>query len=216
MNSNLERSRERIEVYNTIVLAITTLAVAWSSYQASLWNGIQTFDLAASNKYSRLAQQKIIQAGQSMAMEEAVIIGFVNAVYDRNMARADFIMKGVKPELSKIMSDWLQTRPFENPTAPLHPMATAGYQELMQKRTGESEKLGELGQQSYDEGRKANLNGDTYSLLTVLFSMVMFLGAIATKLSRIQLRLIVTVIASVICIGVLLVLFFYMPVAHKG
>jgi hypothetical protein len=150
-----------------------------------------------------------------MAMEEAVVIGFVNAVVDGNKQRADYIMKGVRPELSKIMSDWLKTRPLENSTAPLHPMATTGYQELTGKRINESENMSEMAAKSYEAGRKANLNGDRYSLLTVLFSTVMFLGAIATKLIRPQLSLTLIIISAVICVTALIMVSFY-PVAHKG
>jgi hypothetical protein len=42
-DANIDRDRDRLEVYNTIMLAIATLAVAWCSYQASLWSGLQTF-----------------------------------------------------------------------------------------------------------------------------------------------------------------------------
>ena len=83
----IDRNRDRFEVYNTIILAIATLSVAWCSYQGTLWNGIQTFRLAESNKYSRLAQQKLIQSGQNKAMEEAVIINFVDAVLNKDQKK---------------------------------------------------------------------------------------------------------------------------------
>jgi hypothetical protein len=35
-DANKDRERDRLEVYNTIMLAIATLAVAWCSYQAAL------------------------------------------------------------------------------------------------------------------------------------------------------------------------------------
>jgi hypothetical protein len=45
-----DRSRNRLEINNTIILSIATLAITWCSYQTNLWNGIQTFNLAQSNK----------------------------------------------------------------------------------------------------------------------------------------------------------------------
>src|SRR6476659_7130860 len=96
-----------LEIYNTIILAIATLSVAWCSYQSALWNGIQTFRLADSNKYGRLAQQKAIQAGQKIAMDEAVIITFTDAVLNKNQQRIDFILKGTG-ELSRVMSLWMK------------------------------------------------------------------------------------------------------------
>jgi hypothetical protein len=214
--SNIDRDRDRLELYNTIMLAIATLAVAWCSYQAALWNGIQTFRLAESNKYSRLAQQTLIQSGQNKAMEEAVIINFVDAVLNKNQSRIDYIIKGVRPELASILSHWLQSNPLETDSAPRHPMVMPEYEELMGKRMEESGKMSLQAEEAFKAAQTANLNGDRYSLLTVLLSMVMFLGAITTKLVRINVRLMLTIISAIICIGVLIVVFFYMPVAHKG
>jgi hypothetical protein len=215
-DANKDRERDRLEVYNTIMLAIATLAVAWCSYQAALWNGIQTFRLAESNKYSRLAQQTLIQSGQNKAMEEAVIINFVDAVLNKDHGKIDYILKGVRPELANILNNWLQANPLERATAPRHPMVMPEYEELMGKRMEESAKMSLKADEAFRTAQAANLNGDRYSLLTVLLSMVMFLGAITTKLVRINVRILLTIISAIICIGVLIVVFFYLPVAHKG
>jgi len=215
-DKHIDRDRDRLEVYDTIILAIASLAVAWCSYQATLWNGIQTFHLAESNKYSRLAQQTLIQSGQSKAMEEAVIINFVDAVLTKDKYREDYILKGLRPELANILSNWLQLHPFENPAAPRHPMVMPEYEALMEKRVNESEKMSAKGAEMYGAAQKANISADRYSLFTVLFSTVMFLAAIATKLVRTGPRVVLTVVSAIICIGVLVIVLFYMPIAHKG
>jgi len=213
---NTTRDKDRLEIYNTIILAIATLAITWCSYQSTLWNGIQTFRLSESNKYGRLAQQKVIQSGQSKAMEEGMIIAFVNAAFDKDTSKVNFILRGVRPDMAKILTDWLQSHPFENASVPQHPMVMPGYEELMKSRLKESEDLSEKGGEAYREAQRANQNGDNYSLLDVMFGMVMFLGAITTKLARIQLRFTLTAISSIICIGCLVLILFYMPIAHKG
>jgi len=214
--TNPDRNRNRLEVYNTAMLAIATLAVAWCSYQGNLWSGIQTFDLAGSNKYGRLAQQKMIQSGQNKAMEEAVIIDFINAAFNKDKKKMDYILRGVRPELANILSSWLQSRPFEIDTAPHHPMVMPEYEALMEKRINESKEMSDKGEEMFKAAQAANLNSDKYGLLTVMFSMVMFLAAIATKLVRTPPQFILGLIAAVICIGGLILIFFNMPVAHGG
>ena len=214
-NTDLDGRRGRLEIYNTIILAIATLSVTWCSYQGTLWSGIQTFSLAESNKFSRLAQQKTIQAGQSMAMEEAVFITFVDAVVNKDKERIDFILKGVRPELAEVMTEWMKKDPLKNASATLNPMMVPQYQELMKKRTDEAEQMTRKSEDAFDIGRDANSNADRYSLLTVLFSMVMFLGAITTKLVRTNLRLVLTIISAIICAGVLIIVLFNMPIADK-
>ena len=210
-----DRRRNRLEIYNTVILGIATLGVAWCSYQSSLWNGIQTFKLADSNKFNRLAQQKTLQAGQSFQLDEAVAGDFLVGVLENKQDRVQFILKGVRPELSKIMRDWLQLYSSHDSSAPLHPLVTPAYKNMLAKINAESEKLRQDGDQSYKEGNKANTTADRYSLLTVLFSTVMFLSAIATKAIRPGVHFTLVLFSGLICVFDLIALFFYMPIARK-
>jgi hypothetical protein len=213
---NTAKQKARLEIYNTIILAVATLCAAWCSYQGSLWNGIQTFRLADSNKYSRLAQQTLIRSDQAKTMEESAIISFMDAVFDKDKKRIDYVLKGVRPELSNVLSEWMQHDPFNDSTAPRNPMTMPGYVELMKKRTEESEKLSEKASEAFDGGSKANLTSDNYSFLTVMFSTVMFLSAITTKLVRPQARFLLLVVSALICAAVLLLTIVTMPIAHRG
>jgi len=210
-----DRSRNRLEINNTIILSIATLAITWCSYQTNLWNGIQTFNLAQSNKFSRLAQQLAIQSGQRRQMDEAVIISFFDEAFYKKEDKIKYILRGVRPELSKIMSDWIQLHPFENPSAPFHPMAMPGYKELIEKDMAESEKSLAKAELLYEEANRANTISDRYSLLTVIFSMVMFLAAIGAKIIRIRLSFTLMIVSGLVCICVLILLFLYMPIASK-
>jgi len=95
-------------------------------------------------------------------------------------------------------------------------MTMPGYVELMKRRTDESEKMGDKASEAFDSGNKANRIPDTYSFLTVMFSTVMFLTAITTKLVRPQARVLLLVISALICMAVPLLTVFSMPVAHRG
>jgi len=214
-DQRLDRDRNRLEINNTIILSIATLAITWCSFQTNLWNGIQTFNLAQSNKFSRQAQQLAIQSGQRRQMDEAVIISFFDEAFYKKEDKIKYILRGVRPELSKIMSDWIQLHPFENPSAPFHPMAMPGYKELIEKDMAESEKSLAKAELLYDEADRANSISDRYSLLTVIFSMVMFLAAIGAKIIRIRLSFTLMIVSGLVCIGVLILLFLYMPIATK-
>jgi hypothetical protein len=211
-----DRNRDRLEVYNTIILAVATLAVAWCSYQNTLWNGAQTFRLAESNKYSRLAQQGLIQSGQNKAMEEAVIINFVDAVLNKDEKKIDYILKGVRPEMASVLSNWMLSHPLDSVSAPKHPMVTPEYEAIMGQRHDESQKMTDKADEMFKAAQLANLTSDRYSLLTVLFSMVLFLEAVTTKFARANARLVVTLLSAFICIAALIVVFFFLPLARLG
>ena len=211
-NNKPDRLRNKLEVINTLILAIATLSVTWSSYQGALWNGIQTFKLADSNKFNRLAHQKTILLGQNRAMDEAIIISFVNAVIEKKQKIVDYALRSLRPELSKIMSTWLSSQPIENPSAYPHPMAMPEYTGQVKKDMAESDKLTLLADEARTKAQEANNNSDNYSLLTVVFSMVMFFGAITSKIASPRLRLVNNIITGTICIAALVILFFLMPI----
>ena len=126
------------------------------------------------------------------------------------------MLKGLRPELSKVLSDWMQHDPVNDSTAPRNPMTMPGYLELMKKRTEESEQMSQRASEAFDSGNKANLISDNYSFLTVMFSTVMFLSAITTKLVRPPARFLLLVISVLICSAVLLLTILTMPIAHRG
>jgi hypothetical protein len=214
-NGKEDRARDRLEVFNTIFLAIATLAVAWCSYQNNLWNGIQTFKLADSNKLNRLALQKTLQAGQIFQIDEAILSDFMDVVLKKNNDGIELILKGVRPEMSTILRKWLQLRSSGDSTVPIHPMVMPEYKEMIGKNNLESEKLRDQADQLYKEGDRANTITDQYSMFTVLFSLVMFLSAIATKATRFRISFTLVLISGIICIASLVLLILHMPLAPK-
>ena len=58
-------------------------------------------------------------------------------------------------------------------------------------------------------------HSDNYSLLTVVFGMVMFLGAITSKIARMRIDFAANVAAGITCIVALFFLFSQMPIASR-
>ena len=209
----LERTKNRLQINNTLLLAIATLAVTWCSYQSNLWNGIQTFKLAESNNYNRYANQMLIDMGQHTDMDVSIILNFANAVFEKNEKKIQYMLKGVRSELRELFSEWMALKPLENPAAPMNPTLMPAYQKILKDRIGQSRSLEAIADKLWKEADYANRNSDKYSLLTVIFSMIMFLGAIGTKITHIRLSFGLILLSGIICIIILAVLFFYMPLA---
>ena len=89
-DKKLERLKNRMEINDTLVLAIAALAVTWCTYQSGLWDGIQTFRLAESNKLNRQAQGKNLVSVQHRAMDQGVLINLVEAVLEGSKDRWRF------------------------------------------------------------------------------------------------------------------------------
>ena len=210
-----ERVRSRLDINSTLVLSIAALAITWCTYQSNLWNGIQTFRLARSNTANRKAQETKLTAEQHKQMDETVLISFMNAVIDKNQERVDFYLRRARPEIASILSRWLLQKPLTNPNAAIHPMAMEEYKALMKKDLIEVEKFRKQGDEYWDDAQKANSNADKYVLFTVIFSMVMFLGAIGTKMTHIRVSFGLIILSGFICMAILVFIFLFMPMARE-
>jgi hypothetical protein len=129
-------------------------------------------------------------------MDEAVIISFFDEAFYKKEDKIKYILRGVRPELSKIMSDWIQLHPFENPFCSISPNGNAGIQRVDRKRYGRIRKSLAKAELLYEEATRANTISDRYSLLTVIFSMVMFLAAIGAKIIRIRLSFTLMIVSG--------------------
>src|SRR5688572_2062976 len=213
--ARMEKLKNRMEINNTIILSIATLAITWCSYQGTLWDGIQDFKVAEFNENNRLAQDKNMMIVQHQAMDQSVVVGFVQNVLNEDTRTIDFSLHHLRPELATVLKAWVALNPAVNPNAPPHPMAMKEYQQVFEKDLAESKALSKQADKKWAEAQEANKYADRYSLFTVIFSMVMFLGAITTKISHVRLSFGLIVVSGLICIAILLILFLFMPLARE-
>lgn len=214
--SRLQRQRNRFEINNTLILAIATLAVTWCSYQSNLWNGVQTFRLADANVLNRLANEKRLEMGQSKDVDVAIIVEFADAVLDSNERKIGYILRGVRPEMKVLLSNWLAKNPEKDPSVAFHPLLMEEYNKLMKGSIRESHELEKKSIELWESADRANTISDNYNLFTVIFSMVMFLGAIGTKITHHRLSFGLILFSGILCMVVLAIVFFTMPLAVRG
>jgi type VI protein secretion system component VasF len=60
----VSHSERRFEILATALLAVAALATAWSGYQASLWDGIQSSNYTQASAARTNAAQKLTEANQ--------------------------------------------------------------------------------------------------------------------------------------------------------
>ncbi|HET6993849.1 MAG TPA: hypothetical protein VFI06_02650 [Chitinophagaceae bacterium] len=211
-----ERIKNRLEILSTVVLSFATLAIAWCSYQSSLWNGIQTINLIEANTYDMLALEKTTIMEQQQEIDVTTALNFTNAVVDRNRARVDFYLQHGRPEMSKIYSDWLRTDPLNNPNAPDHPLAMKEYKDLSAKLRNEQSELKRRAVEYKDRGLRANLHSDNYVLYTVIFGMVLFINGISSKITNVRLMRLFLLASATICLISLITLLTQQPITAPG
>jgi hypothetical protein len=167
-----------VEILSAIVLALATIASAWSAYQATRWGGVMSIEFSQANASRTLAMESYTEAGQLSQVDVATFIAWAEAVSNEDQVLQDFLRARFRPEFGVAVDAWVETQPLQNPDAPATPFVMEEYQV-------EAEARGDTLLAAADEhgvlAREANQTGDNYVLTTVLFASVLFFAGIATK-----------------------------------
>jgi hypothetical protein len=100
---------------------------------------------------------------------------------------SDFYYTRFPPELKVAVDAWLKTDPLKNPNAPLHPFDMVQYNRTYEL---ESQQFSKKMQLDLLEAQKASNISSNYILMTVIFSMSLFITGIIEKTGKFRLRLI--------------------------
>ena len=168
--------RERLS--NTLALwlmALATLGSSWSGYQASLWDGRQSFALADASALGREANEKEIIAYQQRTLDASLFVEYTRNLKEGKSRLNDFFLARMRPDFRQAIQAWAATNPLVDPAAPATPFVMPQYRVQAEI---DSKELSIRSQALYDQARKANLTGDTYALLTVLYTAGLFLAGL--------------------------------------
>lgn len=177
-----------IEPASVVILSLATLTSGWSAYQASLWDGEQTFALALSAAAGREAARLSVQASQRRTVDGEMFVVYL-ATLRRDPKAAEFLLQRFRPVAKEALKAWLATHPLENPRAPASPFMMPSYSVAEDQGEQQAAKQSD---EEFDKANRANGISDRYVLLTVLFSITMFLAGIGPvfKDSRIRTSLV--------------------------
>jgi len=190
----VSRREKRIEIVIVGVLAIAALATAWSSYQASLWDGIQSSNYTqASGSRTNAAQQRTA-ANQFRLADLSIFENYIDATIRDEDEIADFYFQRFRDEFRVAYDAWIALDPFNNPDAPGSPFAMAEYQ-LAQET--EAQRLEERADALFADGEDANTFSDIYTLTTLLFAAVLFFAAISERFEYYRARIILLTLAGI-------------------
>jgi len=171
--------RDWVEIVATVVLSVAAVATAWSSYQATRWNGEQ---VKAGSRTNALRIEAARQQGLAQSQTQVDIATFIQWV-DANAGDddelEDFYAARFRPEFRPAFDAWLATDPLANPDAPPTPFAMDEYQ--LAART-ESERLDKEAAVSAEVVQRNIQRAGNYVLAVVLFAVALFFAGMSTKL----------------------------------
>ncbi len=203
-DEKIRRHHNWIEIISAILLALATIASAWSAYQATRWHGVEARSFSDSNTtriYSAEAQDK---ANQQIAIDAAIFSDYAYAYSEGAIPLLTFYETHLfSPEMQAAVDAWKVTDPLANPNAPRTPFEMDEYKNPSGER---ALKLERKAQEQVDRAREAIDHADRYIMLTVLFATVLFFAGISTKFSTLWIKYSLLVAGGLLFAGSLVVL----------
>jgi hypothetical protein len=191
---------DRIELAATVLLACAALATAWSSYQASRWNGEQAKAFSRATA-SRIESAKAAGlANAETQVDVATFTQWVNAYAQKQTQLADFYFRRFRKEFRPAVNAWIATRPLKNAGAPLTPFAMPQYRLAAR---AEAERLDATAETFSALARRNVQRATNYVLAVVLFAASLFFAGISTKLREPRLRIATIALGSALFLGTL-------------
>ena len=192
---------DRVEVVATVLLACAAVATAWSSYQASRWNGEQAKAASRTNAIRIDAARAQGLAEAQTEIDVATFIQWVDAYVRTETELADFYFKRFRKEFKPAVNAWIATRPLRNPNAPLTPFAMPQYQLAA---TAEADRLDAEAEVSSALVRRNIQRATNYVLAVVLFAVALFFAGMSTKLREERTRKFAVGLGCIVLVGTLI------------
>ena len=189
-----------VEVAATILLAMATIATAWSGYQATRWGQETTRAQSASNASRILAARADDLANSQTQIDVATFSSWVDAYARNETLLADFYKARFREEFRPAVEAWVATMPLKSPNAPLTPFAMPEYVLAAREEAGRQDQITEV---KSAEIRRNIQRQSNYVLGLVLFATALFFAGTSTRVTARVLRLTILGIGCAIFLGTL-------------
>ena len=190
----------RLELIATVLLALATVATAWSSYQASRWNAEQAKAAAGANALRISSAKSDALANAETQIDVATFTSWADAYARHETVLADFYLERVRPEFKPALDAWIATKPLLNPKAPRTPFVMPQYQvgarADAQRADAQAAVFTALALR--DVQRSTN-----YILCAVLFAAALFFAGMSARLSSTTMRRALLTIGVVVFVATL-------------
>ena len=179
VTSEATASDRRLELFATVLLAVATVATAWSAYQARVWTGEQSQGYSRANATRADVNRTAALANRQVQIDVATFTQWVDAHAQGRAPLAAFYAARFRNEFKPAFRAWLATKPFTNRAAPKTPFAMPQYRLQAAARADRLESVADAASQG---AKDANQHADNYMLAVVLFASSLFFAGLSTKL----------------------------------
>lgn len=175
---HIDRTDRWVEVLAASILALATIASAWSAYQATRWSGVQAAAFAQAGALRAESVRSSDLADAELTIDAEYFAIWIDGVSTNNEQLTRLMEDQFRPEFAVAFEAWVATDPLNDPNAPHSPFDMPEYKLAAAQ---EADDLREAAEDATADAIEANQTGDNYVLTTVLFASVLFFSGISTK-----------------------------------
>lgn len=168
-----------IEILTVVLLALATVGSAWSAFQVSRWNGVETDEARRSASLRIDASREYALVTQTVAYDAAAVSQYAQAVSSENTNLQRFIRETiVRPGFLPILDSWEeQIAADELPTNLLQ------NQEYLDGLLAPSRDLDARALAATEQSEASGDTADDYIRLTLFFASALFFAGITASFS---------------------------------
>ena len=167
------RHRPFIEIVAVAMLSVTAILTAWCGFQSAKWSGERSIAFAEASAARVEASDADNEAREARVVDLIIYAEWVTAEADGQTVLADEIEARFTPHFAVAYDAWQDGGQVEP-----GPFAMAEY---VPPGTVESAERSAYAEARFADAVEDTERGDNYSLLTVMFALVLFLTAMAQR-----------------------------------
>jgi hypothetical protein len=181
----VNRDRDWVELAAMLLLALAAVSTAWSSYQATRWNGEQAKTASRVNKARFEASRASDLANAQTEVDVATFIQWVDAYAQNQTELTSFYRTRFREEFKPAFDAWVATNPLKTKSEFPTPFAMPQYK---LEATADAERFDREAEALAAEVRRDIQRSSNYVLAVVLFAVALFFAGMSTKLGTEGLR----------------------------
>ncbi|WP_231955769.1 hypothetical protein [Occultella aeris] len=189
------------DILTVFLLSLIAVLTAWCGFESSKWGGEMSiaFSQASSARIQSTAAEA--QANAARQYDLTVYTQWVLAVEAQDTELRDFIEERFSPEFAVAFEAW-----EAGGREALGPFTVPEY---VPPGTLESVALADRADAKFEEALDYNQRGDNYTLLTVLFALVLFLTAMSQRVNAAWMQRAMLGLAVIVAVGCIVTMLTY-------
>jgi hypothetical protein len=167
-----------VQICEAVLLALVTVAAAWTGYSAARWGTASRVDIAQSSTLRNLATRADLEALSLRNFDSSTFEAWFVAFTLNSPQKEAIAIRRFRPAFRVAFDAWMATDPLHNPNAPPGPTYMPQYKVPPQAQSAAYDNSADA---KFSQGNHDGVVGDDYVRITVFLAAVLFLVGIGSS-----------------------------------